>query len=506
MTSKGIVLIGGFAHESNTFSPLQMDADEFWMHQGDFSALELENNEYSGALPELRRRGYTPYPVVATGATVGGTIEHRLLDRYMKCLFTVLDNVQSEQVVGLQWVLHGSSTVEGVADIQTHILQSLRERFPEVPLVVSMDLHSTITAALLQLVDGLVHYRTAPHIDMQDTGIQAARMLDLLITSGLETERVAIKLPFLLPGEYGQTGSAVMREIYSRIWEFAVSTEALDVSLSQGFPWADNPDGVVTLLGIWPLGGVDATVRDGIYRMARHIWKCRQDIYDSLSLHAPREVGDPPPPGYRYMVFCDSGDNPTAGAPEDRVGILADVLGRGSRGILFLPIVDADFVELCGKARAGDMVLGSLGGLLSNTSSVEVEARIMRTGDHNRVGKWAVVDIRGNIVVITERRFGVSTPQILVDCGFSLDALPRTIVVKSGYLFAPWKTFLKQYRGLELLLSTEGSTSLDLGTFSYHCMPLNSFPLSHHETGHWNMIEFSAKGRYSFSQAIISLA
>ncbi len=111
----------------------------------------------------MKDLGYAPYLVIAIGATVGGSIERPLLDRYLKGLCTVLDNVPRAQIVGMQWVLHGSSTVEGLADVQSDILQTLRQRFPILPLVVSMDLHSTVTAPLLQLVDGLVHYRTAPH-------------------------------------------------------------------------------------------------------------------------------------------------------------------------------------------------------------------------------------------------------------------------------------------------------------------------------------------------------
>ncbi len=136
---------------------------------------------------------------------------------------------------------------------------------------------------------------------------------------------------------------------------------------------------------------------------------------------------------------------------------------------------------------------------------MDIVAEIVRTGYHGRMGAWVVVRINGNIAVITEQRFGVSTPQILVDCEFSLDALPPTLVVKSGYLFEPWKVFLEVYHGFELLLSTEGSTSLDLSTFPYHRVPLDIFPLSRSISESWNMVEFDVKGRAPLSRSRISL-
>ena len=479
MRHKGTVLLGGFAHESNTFTPLPMMADEFWMHQGDFSPLETEDSEYAGALRELRKLSYSARPMIATGATVGGVIERRLLERYMARLSALLDQIgPDENIVGIQWVLHGSSMVDGVKDVQTEILRTLRARFPALPIVVSMDLHSTVTASLLELVDGLTHYQTAPHVDMQETGARASRMLDQLIATYQATERLAIKIPLLLPGEFGQTGLPVVTEIYHHIETFREFSGALDVSLSQGFPWADNPEGTVTLVGIWPQGLLTEAVWKGMQDLAQHIWNGRRRIYQTLTLHKVSDIGTTSTTGVRYTVFCDSGDNPTAGAPEDRIGVLADVLQRGIKDVLFVPIVDAPFVRACTEVPAGQTVTGTLGGKLSGSPSVTVRAQLLRSGRNGRMGAWIVGNINGNVVLVTERRFGVSSPQLLADCGFDLEALPSTIVVKSGYLFEPWKRFFASHKGQEFLLDTTGFTTLALETLPYRTMSDSVFPLT----------------------------
>lgn len=499
MSSNNVVLLGGFSHESNTFSPLTMKAEEFWMYHSDFTALKSDGGEYTGAIQRLMRLGYRPLPVIATGSKVGGVIERRLLDRYMMGLTSILDQVDSTHVVGIQWVLHGSSRVDGVRDVQAKILKTLRDRFPAVPLVVSMDLHSTVTAEMVQLVDGLVHYRTAPHRDVEETGGRAADMLNELITSDLETERVAIKLPLLLPGEFGQTDSSVMKEITQRIEEFRNSSGALDVSLSQGFPWADEPDGVVTVVGVWTKNTLNPRLREQIRKLAQEVWEIRHDLYRTVTLHtvdALAGIKSTVRPGVGYTVFCDTGDNPTAGAPEDRVDVLEEVLQRNISDVFFVPIVDAYFVHQCLKVPRGALLTASLGGTLSNTPSLTVAALVLRTGRNDLMGSWAVVDINGNWVLVTELRFGVSSPALLVDCGFELDALPETMVVKSGYLFPPWKTFLRIHEGRELLLGTKGPTTLDVSTLPYEIMPGDNFPRQD-QSG--EMLEIYVSGRHNVS-------
>lgn len=499
MSPNNVVLLGGFSHESNTFSPLMMTADEFWMYHRDFTALESDGGEYTGAIPRLIELGYRPFPVIATGATVGGVIEQRLLDRYLAGLVAILEQVDSTPVVGIQWVLHGSSRVDGVSDVQVKILKTLRDRFPAVPLVVSMDLHSTVTAEMVRLVDGLVHYRTAPHRDVELTGERGADMLNELMRSGLITERVAIKLPFLLPGEFGQTDSAVMKDISQRIETFRNYSGALDVSLSHGFPWADEPNGVVTVVGIWTQNTLTPTLRQQMRHLARMVWQSRHDLYRTVTLHtvdALAGIKKAVRPSVGYTVFCDTGDNPTAGAPEDRIDVLAEVLQRNICGVLFVPIVDANFVHHCLKVPRGTLLTASLGGTLSNTRSMTVPAWVLRTGRNERMGSWTVVNIKGNLVLVTEFRFGVSSPALLVDCGFELDALPKTIVVKSGYLFPPWKSFLRIHQGSELLLATTGSTTLDINTLPYETMPRSYFP---RQDWSGEMLEIYVSGRKSVS-------
>ena len=41
---------------------------------------------------------------------------------------------------------------------------------PDLPLVVSLDLHANVTPEMVAHADALIAYRTYPHVDMADTG------------------------------------------------------------------------------------------------------------------------------------------------------------------------------------------------------------------------------------------------------------------------------------------------------------------------------------------------
>ena len=53
---------------------------------------------------------------------------------------------------------------------------------PQVPIVASLDLHANVTERMLRVADGLVAYRTYPHVDMAQTGAKAAELLVLRCT------------------------------------------------------------------------------------------------------------------------------------------------------------------------------------------------------------------------------------------------------------------------------------------------------------------------------------
>src|SRR5690606_16572783 len=61
------------------------------------------------------------------------------------------------------------------------------------------DYHANVTPEMVALADGLVGYRTYPHVDRVETGSRAARLTAALLDTGRPAGRALRKLPFLLP-------------------------------------------------------------------------------------------------------------------------------------------------------------------------------------------------------------------------------------------------------------------------------------------------------------------
>ena len=491
--SKGTVIVGGFSHESNTFTPLTTALSDFWFHDSpeEFHPLFTEDTEYGGAYEALTHLGYAVAPVLAAGATVGGAIEYPVFTHYIKKLTQRLGHMDLSSVVGIQWVLHGSASVEGVEDVQAEILKVLTKRLPQVPVVVSMDLHSTISPQVLGLVAGLVQYRTAPHRDVFETGQRASVMLDHLIVSRTKTRRLAIKVPMLLPGEYGQTQGHVMADLLEEIARSQQQLGVFDLSLSQGFPWADNPLGVVTLVATQQTTDRIEALASEMQRLAQLLWAARHELYRSVIVEDPARAVSSVTSAKTFRVWCDAGDNPTAGGPEDRIDLLRSVLERGMTGWWFFPIVDSLFVQQCGAEDSPQVIRSRLGGRLGDSGHVMVQAHVEGRGYLGGAGHWARINVGGNHVIVTERRFGVRDPHMLEQVGLSWAG--ETLVVKSGYLFPLWSAFLQKTHAEARLLATSGPTTLDLTQLPYRNIPRTTFPLDAAWTAQHSMTQYIAE-------------
>ncbi len=475
------VIVGGFAHESNTFTPEMAKWDEFVLRDGPALAswaVHARGTELSGAARAFAELGVDVHYGVAAGGAVGGIVMRSIFSEYMNRLYAALQ--AAPDVDGVMWALHGSATVEGEADAQLRIVKAIRVRYPSVPFVVTLDLHASLCDDALALLDGAAAYRTAPHRDVEETGARAAAMLARLMADGQRGRIVSVRIPLLLPGEFGQTDTWPMSEIMAGALRLSGEEDALEVSVLQGYPWADNPFGTVSLLGSTRKGRNGGLLAERLVVLARALWQHRADFYRSTSvmpLDDALQQSQKKPMG-ELQVLCDAGDNPTAGAPGDRVDALRAALRLKCRNIVFFPIVDAAYAHGC-QGKQGQTVQLPLGCTIDSAggSPVRFTASVLATGSDETAGEYALVETAGVRVFVCARRLAVRSPQVLADYGVDLGRPEQTLVVKSGYLFPGWQDILHDVGGKSILLGTPGATSLDLKTFSYRRLNGLEYPL-----------------------------
>ncbi len=476
------VIAGGFAHESNTFTPSMTGWDDFIMRAGGELSEWIKSDpdsELQGAFTTLDELGYHVIPSVAAKGSVGGVIERGVFDAYVKRLQHYLDQVMDD-VDGVLWVLHGSATVEEESDAQRAIVQILRNRFPNLPLVVTLDLHASVSDEVLALIDGVAAYHTAPHRDVFSTGVRGARMLDHFIRTGKTGRLVSVRIPLLLPGEFGQTDHAPMSAFMRQAERIAAESNALEVCILQGYPWADNANGTVSVLGCWDAGDVSGQAQR-LLELAEDIWRSRADFFASIPVMpvaaAIREVERRS--AEELLVLCDAGDNPTAGGTEDRVDVLRAAVECGASGLVFFPVFDEAFALAC-QGRVGEEVKAALGFSLDHGGSpFMLAAHVLNAGIDEESGPYAYVESSGNRVFVCGRRMAVRSPRALARAGIDPADRKQVLVVKSGYLFPEWQDFLtEQTPARNVLLGTPGATSLDLTTFRYNSLLSPVYPLT----------------------------
>ena len=84
---------------------------------------------------------------------------------------------------GVYLDLHGAMVTEHYEDGEGELLRRVRQVVgAEVPVVISLDLHANVTAAMVEYSDTMTIYRTYPHLDMATTGARACEQLQFLLS------------------------------------------------------------------------------------------------------------------------------------------------------------------------------------------------------------------------------------------------------------------------------------------------------------------------------------
>src|SRR5437867_759982 len=178
------IAIAGILQESNNFSPVRTHYEDFSPVFG-IAALERHRGkltELGGFIDVLSAAGVPIDPICAAWAITANRLVRADFERLTREFLARLQAVDKPQA--FLFAMHGAQTAESADDVEGHLLRQAREVLgPDVPIVVSLDLHGNVTQAMVANSSAIVGYQTYPHIDMFETGSRAAR-LALRIVSG----------------------------------------------------------------------------------------------------------------------------------------------------------------------------------------------------------------------------------------------------------------------------------------------------------------------------------
>ncbi|MCR6030728.1 hypothetical protein GGQ22_04635 [Nocardioides sp. zg-579] len=264
--------------------------------------------------------------------------------------------------------LHGAAVAEGVHDADAEITSRVRAVVgPDVPIGVVVDMHANVDERLVEACDVLLPYQTNPHVDPRERGIECRSRVLEIIRTGRRPGLALEMLPLVVTITRQDTAEEPMASLLARSRELEQLPGVLDVSIVEGFPYADVPQMGMSVVAAHEDGREAAA--EVARTMAAEVWAAREQLQGGgLSVdegldRVAEHTGDEP------LLVLDVGDNVGGGGPGDSTVLLAEAVRRGIDGVVVVLLDPATVAALAGR-EVGERVEVAVGG-----RSVEQEGR-----------------------------------------------------------------------------------------------------------------------------------
>ena len=444
------VAFGGIQIECSTYSRIRARMEDFTVERGQ----ALADDPFFSL---LKTYPYPFLPTLVADAVPGGPVERKTYEE-LKAEF--LHRVRALLPLdGLYLPMHGAMYVEDMQDADGDWIAAARAVVGKDCLITaSFDLHGSLSRRIIDNLDMLSAYRTAPHIDRQETARRACDMLVHCLDQQIRPTLVWAPIPVLMPGERSSTLYEPAKRLWAQLPGMNAEPGVLDASLLVGYVWADEPRATASavLTGTKP----DLLKKDAL-SLAQQYWDARQEFKFGVPTGTLSEcIEQAQRLNTKPVVLSDSGDNPTAGGTGDRADVLAELLRHNIQNAVIAGIADRPATEACYRAGVGRTLPLRIGGTLDPQGSqpVEVTAKVVFLLSTNDLPeRQAVVDVNGISVVITARRRPFHEMRDFTSLGLEPTSF-KIVVVKSGYLVPP----IAKIANPNLMALTDGAVNQDI--------------------------------------------
>lgn len=490
------VAILGVHLEANAFAPPTVREDfthQCWEEGEDITRLARQVSHLPSELPGFYARmdasgPWQPVPILVAAAPPGGPIAQDLFLDFCDRIRTRL--VSALPVDAVYVPSHGASSATGDEDTEATLLAIVRQIVgPNVPIVVSHDLHCNVSQRLVDLCDALVVYRTNPHVDQRERAAESADLLRECL-AGTRMVRAFIRLPLTPPSVTLLTAEGPYADLMAFGQTLAVGPIA-NVSIAGGFVFSDLPK---CGLSITVTARNDlAAARRTALAIARHAWAdharyARTLIsIDNAVAHARGAAAGQTQP----IILADVADNPGGGGrgsttwllralhdanvPDVVLGVFVDpslaadahAAGPGGRFTAIFNRIESDF----SRRMEAEAVVEAI------TDGHAVGRRGVSAGRHFSLGPSALLRLSGSglRVVVGSLRRQLADPMMLEMHGIDIAKVACLVVKSRGHFRAGFDEYFSPDQILEV--DAPGLTSPVLANFSWKRLPRPVFPL-----------------------------
>ena len=368
------VFLGSIATETNTFSPLRTDLQDF---KDSFYAAPGQHPEkptlctaiYPVSRSRSKQYGWQLIEGTATWAEPGGIVNQQTWINLRDQLLNELREAMPVDIVLLG--LHGAMVTQDCLDCEGELLEAVRGIVgPEVIIGATFDPHSHLSPKRIENADLITVFKEFPHTDFVDV---AEQLVDLTyrITLGEINPEISTfdcKMIEVLP-----TSREPMRGYVDRIKALEGKNNILSISVIHGFMAGDVPDlgtQIIVITNGERIQGDQLARRLGMELFELRGTTRPEFLSPKNALDSAEKNSEQP------VVIADVWDNPGGGVPGDSTVILREIIARGMINTAVATIWDPIAVRTCISAGIGSKLKLRFGSKMSAEGGEPIDAHI----------------------------------------------------------------------------------------------------------------------------------
>lgn len=435
-TNSKRVYVGSLATESNTFSPLRTDLqdfkDSFYAPPGEHPVTPtLCSAVFPAARARADRYGWQVFEGTATWAEPGGIVNSRTWHLLRDQLLAEITAALPLDAVLLG--LHGAMVAQDCLDCEGELLEAVRGIVgPDTLIGASFDPHSHLSQRRIDNLDIVTVFKEFPHTDFAETGERLVELANRALAGEI---RPTIAVHDCLMIELLPTSRQPMRGFVDRMRELERQPGILSISVIHGFMAGDVPD----------LGTKVIVVTDNDPDLARRLARTLGEELFSFRGTTRPEFLSPEQALDRAasieggpVVIADVWDNPGGGVPGDSTVLLRAMLECGVKNAALASIWDPIAVRTCISAGEGARLQLRFGGKMSAGSGEPLDAEVIVHGTRAAalqsfgdsvvpLGASVWIEVGGIDVILNTVRSQVFNPDIFSN--FGIDPLVKSVLV-----------------------------------------------------------------------------
>ena len=373
--NSGNIIIGGILTECNEFSINLMTQENFdrYEYYENEKVLTLKNGVVGGILSILNKTSFNISPTVFASCSPGGVITDECYINIKNKIISKVETVRDIKAVILP--MHGAAVTETIGDLEGDIITSIRKIVgPEIPIVVTLDLHAHVTEEMVSQSSAIIAWETYPHLDPYETGIRGAKILKSILEDKIKPTMFFSKVPLLHSAinasTFGDTPFAKSMNNLKK--EEKNNKDVLSVSFIHVDPYIDQKY----------MGGGAIVITNNNLQLAKELsLKHTKDYWDRReefepNLYIPEEAILKGLNKNENILLVETADACGGGAAGDSVNTLKELINLAPDCKSLVHVVDPEVVTKLKDCKIGDKSKIYLGHKIDNQWGTPIEIEI----------------------------------------------------------------------------------------------------------------------------------